>query len=146
VCVSRLLFWIWKWIRNDEHLFLARWPGHLHWHRDGLVGRAALPAAVSKSLVRLDFISPTRCAVPSSLHEIEASAKRLYFYLIMSALIDPCDEPIERCSALCSEVCFELKQDVFAVSETTQPYDQVEDNPFKTTVPPGQIDHIHAII
>jgi hypothetical protein len=33
----------------------------------------------------------------------------------MSALIDPYDDPIERCSVLCSEVSFELKQDVFAI-------------------------------
>jgi hypothetical protein len=52
----------------------------------------------------------------------------------MSALIDPYDDPIERCSALCSEVCFELKQDVFAVTVSAQEIDQVEDTPFKTTV------------
>jgi hypothetical protein len=51
----------------------------------------------------------------------------------MSALIDPYDDPIERCSALCSEVCFEMKQDVFAVTESGLEID-VEDTPFKTTV------------
>jgi hypothetical protein len=33
----------------------------------------------------------------------------------MSALIDPYDDPIERCNVLCSEVSFELKQDLFAI-------------------------------
>ena len=51
----------------------------------------------------------------------------------MAILIDPDDDPIERCAALCSEVSFELKQDVFTV-EFPDAYDQHEDLPFKTTV------------
>jgi hypothetical protein len=53
----------------------------------------------------------------------------------MSALIDPEEDPVERCSALCSEVSFLLKNDFFAVELTTlHDYDQIEDIPFKTTV------------
>ncbi len=53
----------------------------------------------------------------------------------MSALIDPEDDPVERCSALCSEVSFLLKNDLFAVELATfNDYDQIEDIPFKTTV------------
>ncbi len=52
----------------------------------------------------------------------------------MSALIDPEDELIERCTALCSEVSFLLKQDVFAPTELHDASDRIEDIPFKTTV------------
>lgn len=51
----------------------------------------------------------------------------------MSALIDPDDDPVERCSALCSECLFELKQDVFAI-DSPESHDQHEDVPFKSTV------------
>ncbi len=51
----------------------------------------------------------------------------------MAILIDPNEDPIERSLALCSEVSFELKQDVFTI-EFPDPYDQPEDVPFKTTV------------
>jgi hypothetical protein len=53
----------------------------------------------------------------------------------MSALIDPDDDPMERCSVLCSEVLFELKRDLFVV-EDTDVHDQDKDTPFKTTVIP----------
>ena len=49
----------------------------------------------------------------------------------MSELIDPDDDPIERCSALCSEVLFELRRDVFAVKSSNS---QVQDSTSKTTV------------
>jgi hypothetical protein len=52
---------------------------------------------------------------------------------LMSALIDPDDDPIERCAAMCSECLFELKQDVFAI-DTPDSHDQDDDVPFKTTV------------
>ena len=60
----------------------------------------------------------------------------MQFFLTMSALIDPHDDPIERCSTLCSEVYFELKQDVFAVSskDSVTPHDQLERNDHKATV------------
>jgi hypothetical protein len=51
----------------------------------------------------------------------------------MAILIDPDEDPIERSLALCSEVSFELKQDVFTI-EFPDSYDQHEDVPFKTTV------------
>jgi hypothetical protein len=53
----------------------------------------------------------------------------------MSALINPYryDEPTERCSQLCSEVSFLLKQDFFGV-EHGKLHAQVEDIPTKTTV------------
>jgi hypothetical protein len=51
----------------------------------------------------------------------------------MAILIDPDEDPIERSIALCSEVSFELKQDVFTI-EFPDSYDQHEDVPFKTTV------------
>jgi hypothetical protein len=54
----------------------------------------------------------------------------------MSALIDPDDDPIERCSALCSEVSFLLKTDVFAVEPAAlqDQCDQIKDSQFETTV------------
>ena len=51
----------------------------------------------------------------------------------MAILIDPDEDPIERSFALCSEVSFEIKQDLFTI-EFPDSYDQHEDVPFKTTV------------
>jgi hypothetical protein len=58
----------------------------------------------------------------------------------MSALIDPDDDPIERCSELCLEVSFLLKQDAFAV-EYAGLHDQMDDIPFQTTVR----EHYHTL-
>ena len=51
----------------------------------------------------------------------------------MSALIDPDDGPIERCVALCSEVRFELKKDVFHI-DPPESHDQYDDVPYNATV------------
>ena len=48
----------------------------------------------------------------------------------MSALIDPDDSPVERCLAMCSEVQYELKKDVFSFDS----HDRDDDSPYSTTV------------
>ncbi len=50
----------------------------------------------------------------------------------LNELMDPSDDPIERCSMLCSEVLFELRRDVFVVGSDDT--DGSEEKPLKTTV------------